>query len=469
MLKTVVEQLQKDAGGKLEFSQVEPKTENEMLDLFKRYGMRPYADLFSGKTHYFHLLMTIGDRKVLVVPPDSLGEAGLKTSILDGLKRAAPGFTRVVGMVVPAGGPPMNIPGMPPQGQQPPQSFNALRKQLSGNYEVRDVSLGARVPDDIEVLVLCGPATLDAKAAENVDQFVMRGGSLVALVGRYRLQQSENLSTEKVVTGLEAQWLAWGVTVGDQMVLDAKGDVFPMPRTRDVGNGLKIREYEVADSPFAPKIEKGRLSSSIITDGLPGAVMHFAAPIDAKDKVGEDTRVVDILLESSSESWLTTSTAIDKVEPGAADERKTRTIGVSLMGGFATSLAKPEAGKPPADSSSARRLEHSPPDTRMVIFGSSAFASDEILQVAQQIGSPLAASNLQLVHNAVDWAVADTDLLAIRGRTSEARALTVEKSSINNWRLVNIVVAGLGLALVIGLAIYRRNSVIPVIAKEGGR
>jgi hypothetical protein len=47
-------------------------------------------------------------------------------------------------------------------------------------------------------------------------------------------------------------------------------------------------------------------------------------------------------------------------------------------------------------------LEHSPPDTRIVVFGSSAFVSDDALGLAQQMHSDFARSNLELVHNAVD-------------------------------------------------------------------
>jgi hypothetical protein len=48
-----------------------------------------------------------------------------------------------------------------------------------------------------------------------------------------------------------------------------------------------------------------------------------------------------------------------------------------------------------------------------VVFGSSAFASDDV-SARQQLQSDLALSNVSLVHNAVDWALADTDLLEIR-------------------------------------------------------
>jgi hypothetical protein len=124
-----------------------------MVELYNKYGLRPYADLLGGKPYYFHLVLAIGDRLVRIVPPENLGEAGLKTTLIDGLKRAAPGFTRVVGMWTPPAGPPVpGMQGMPQQGMPPPQTFQRVRQALSGNYEVRDVPLTLRVPDDVEVL-----------------------------------------------------------------------------------------------------------------------------------------------------------------------------------------------------------------------------------------------------------------------------------------------------------------------------
>src|SRR5262249_62097747 len=105
-----------------------------------------------------------------------------------GLKRAAPGCPGVIGLWPPPAPPPRRLrQGMPRQEMPPPQAFRSLQRALSGNYEVRDVALTSPVPDDIEAIVLAGPASLDAKSAENLDQFVMRGGALVALAGRYRL------------------------------------------------------------------------------------------------------------------------------------------------------------------------------------------------------------------------------------------------------------------------------------------
>lgn len=474
-LQQAVDELKREAGGKLSYEVVEPKGEAQVLELYQRYGLRPYADLLSGAQYYFALVLAVGDRLVRIVPPENLSEAGLKTAILDGLKRAAPGFTRVVGMWTPPppGGPAM--PGMPQQAP-PPQTFQRLRQALSDNYEVRDVSLAGRVPDDVEVLVLCGPANLDAKAAEAVDQFVMRGGSLVVLAGRYRLAVADGLAVEKVTTGLEALFAAWGIGVLDQLVMDPKADTFPVPRNRDLGNGMIIRELQQLEYPFFVKIDGGGLAPSVITGGLPGSVLHFASPVDAKDKAGEDVHAVDVLMRSSEGSWLTTSTDVQPdferypngFAPGG-DDRRAHPLAVAIVGGFTSGVAKPAqaAGSAAPAAGTARLLEHSPPDARVVVFGSSAFVSDDVLGLAQQLESDLALSNVQLVHNAVDWALEDTDLLAVRAHTAAAHALTVPPDERATWQWINVAIAVLGLVAVVAIAYLRRRAVQPVIVAKG--
>ncbi|HET7502263.1 MAG TPA: Gldg family protein, partial [Kofleriaceae bacterium] len=405
-----------------------------------------------------------------------------KAAVTEGLKRAAPGFTRVIGIWSPPSPPPMPpMQGMPPQEMPPPQSFRTLRRALSGNYEVRDVSLASPVPDDIEALVLAGPASLDAKSAENLDQFVMRGGALVALAGRYRIASGMGLSVEKVTTGIESALQKWGITVGDDMVMDTKNDSFPVPENRDLGNGMMVREIHQLPYPFFVKMTGDQMSSdSVITSGLTGSVMHWASPVKADAKVGDDQHRVDVLLSSSGTSWLTSSTAVEPNLrsypelgfPGPkdlpADKKGRQVMAVAVSGGFSSSVAKPAKPDDKADqaekdkAAATRRIEHSPPDTRIVVFGSSAFASDDVLSLAQQLDSDLAASNVELVHNAVDWSLADTDLLAIRSRNAASRALTISPDAPRGWWILNIAIALIGLALVVGIAWLRRRSVQPI-------
>jgi len=477
-LKKVADELTKQSGGKLVWSTVEPKVDDEaqMRDLFTRYGWRPYRqDMFSDKVYYFQLLITIGNRPQPVALPRSLGEAEIKTAITDALKRASPGFTRVVGVWVPPPPPPMPpMQGMPPQEMPPPQTFRSLMEALRGNYEVRDVTLASPVPDEVEAIVLAGPASLDAKAAENLDQFVMRGGAVVALAGHYRLAPSGGgLAVEKVTTGIEAALQKWGITVGDEMVMDTKSDALPLPQNRDLGNGMMVREFHRLEYPYFVKMDGDQLSSdSPITHGLTGSVMHWPSPVKAEAKAGDDAHKVQPLLQSSDASWLTSSTNVQPdqnlqfpaAKDVAADKKASRVLAVAVTGGFTSSVAKPK-DKPKdaaADKDASRLSEHSPPDTRMVVFGSSAFVSDDILGLAQQMHSDFAKSNLELVHNAVDWSLADTDLLEIRSRNEATRALTIGPDSRTHWLEANIAIALAGLVLVVALAWLRRRAVRPI-------
>ena len=478
-LEKVVDALVKQANGKLAFRQVEPKSEAEMRDLFATYGVRPYSDLLSGQVYYFHLVLQVGDRVVRVVPPQNLGEEQLKAALMEGLRRAAPGFTRVVGVASPP--PPAPLPGpdgMPePTPLPPPQTFHTLRQALAGTYEVRDVSLEQPIADDIETLVLAGPANVGSVAAEHLDQYVMRGGALVVLDGHYRLAPAEGIALEKVTTGLDALLAKWGVQVSDDLVMDRKAQSFPMPETR--GGAGDVREIHQLAYPAFVKLDGDALDAdSAITSGLSAVVMHWASPVSAAAKVGDDEHHVDALLRSSPATWLTHSTAAEpdlERYPGVgfpdgqelpADKQGSQVIAVAVSGGFASGVTPPP---PKPDAPPSRLRAHSPPDTRIVVFGSSAFACDTLLELAQQLDPEIATSNLEMVHDAVDWSIGDTDLLAIRGHNSAARALTLAPDAHAMWRTVNLGIAALGLFAVFLIAWLRRRAVRPIVVATATR
>jgi ABC-2 type transport system permease protein len=504
-LDAAVKDLEGQAGGKLTYTKVEPKTEAEMQEAYDKYGVRPYALGFGARDfYYFAIVLRVGDRAARITPPTDLGQDSFKSSLIEGIKRIAPGFTKVVGLWVPPAPPPQPpmMEGMPPQRMPPPQEFDQLRDELSGNYEVRDVPLtGAdRIPDEIETLILAGPENLSPDAVTAIDQFVMRGGALVVLAGRYRIAPSmdgESVSVEPVTTGLEAMLAKWGISVGDSMVLDPASERFPIPVRRDLGDGTYDMQLQEVPYPFFVKVDGDRLArGSVLTAGAPGAIMQFSSPVVAEAKLGSEPRTVTSIVKSSSGAWLSNETSIDPDFtrfPGtgfgmpkelAAEKKGQRVLGVALIGGVPSAVAEDPtaagagsgsdagagsgAGSGSGSAAPTRQLVHSPPDSRIVVFGSSAFASDMIVNLGRSLGSELTASNLQLVHNAVDWAMADTDLLAIRAGASGSRALTVSESSRGSWELLNYILAALGLGVVIGVSWIRRKRIEPIALPRAG-
>lgn len=510
LLKKVVTELQAEAGGKLTFRQEDPSSREARQDLYRRFQFEPYrVSPLSDQAFYLHFVLKVGKREIPLMPSQEVTEASLKQMVVEGLKRAAPGFIKTVALWTPPAEQPMQqqMPGMPPRQGRPPQSFNTLRERLQGSYEVvpADLSSGS-VTDDAEVLLLAGPANLGDKEQRAVDQFLMRGGAVIVLDGRYRLNlMAQSLEIDPVATGLEKVLAAWGVTVADKLVLDPRNDVFPIPVQRDLGNGIIAQDMRQLPYPFFVHVPGESMSDNIMTSALAAAVFHFASPIQMKAKLDPPppdaprppesdgtpaARKVQVLLSSSDEAWLQKAPSIQpdftifpetgfgRPKDVPAADKGPHPLAVAITGGFPSAFAdeKPPATPDPATpdptkpGDGGRLLRRSPPDARLLVLGSSSFVTDELLELSQQAGADYVANNLELVQNMVDWAVADTDLLAIRSRGNHTRLLDVKPDSRGTWEWLNYGLVVLGLGIVVGMNALRRRTLVPIEldARAGG-
>lgn len=474
--------LKAEAGDKIVFNEVAPAGDAEMQKLFEEFGLQPRGDLATGQVFYFDPLIKVGGRYVRMLVPEKPTKDLFKDDIVAAIVRGAPGFTKTIGVWSPPTppAPPADPSGRPQRPQGPPQQFEMLTRELRRNYDVELVSLTAPVRDNIDVLILGGPANLSEAEARAVDQFVMRGGALIALAGRYRLDiealQMGDPRVAQVETGLDKVLAKWGITIPGELVMDPKGDSFPAP----MRVGGRVEQGEPAPYPFFVKVQGEGKSSSMITGPLLGAVMHWSSPVRVEATVGTDKRTVETLLRSSSGAWLGTDGSMTAPAAGfapasdlAADKKGAMPVAVSIIGGFASAFADAPAPNPAGDAAAGANanttalLKHSPNDTRMVIFGSSVFASDDAMQLSQQLQSALGAANLQLVQNAVDWALADADLLSIRARGAGLRAFTIDDDKRAKWRWINIGLAALALAGVVAWSHLRRAGIRPLTTKGG--
>ena len=157
---------------------------------------------------------------------------------------------------------------------------------------------------------------------------------------------------------------------------------------------------------------------------------------------------------------------VDKADEGP------HALAVAVTGSFPSAFADQEEGKKDEekkpedkkddDKKEERLIKHSPPDARLVVVGSSSFVSDEMLEVSSQVGSDYVANNVELLQNMVDWAVADTDLLAIRSRGSHTRILEIEEGARGKWEWTNYGIMALALGLVVALTILRQKAQVPM-------
>lgn len=471
-LDTVAGELVAELGDKFKYRPVSPSTDEERQNLKRTYGIEPMSMWNAGKVTpiYFHVLVRVGERMVPVAIPyddTKATPAAVREAVTRSVRRMAPGFVRVIGMVTPKGAAPggdmalhMEMADIPS-----PQNFGALKQMLGSLYEVRDIDLDNQVPDDVNVLIVAGPEKLVPLQQIAVDQFLMRGGSLIVLAGQYRPRPPfwTNPSLEVITSGLDELLAHWGVKVGDRLVADPSSDESFMKV------GMRIHQLRY---PFFVKVPGASMGQGgLITSGLDSVTLHLGTALTLTEAKGADDVArpeQKVLMTSSKDAWLHEGREVTpdlfkypgvgfaRPDVQAEGQNGPHILAVAMTGTFTSMFADKEKvneknSDPAAIQLIGRLLKRSPPDARLVVVGSSSFASDEMLGLSAQVGSTAPDDNLEFMQNLVDWAVEDTDLLSIRA-SNTASNLKVEVDEQTKWEFMNYGIAFFGLILVIGLS-----------------
>jgi ABC-2 type transport system permease protein len=421
-----------------------------------------------------HLLLQIGDQVHVLYPAAGMSEADLRGEVEAALRRAGSGFLKTVGIWHPSEDP---LPDPYGGTVQPIATWRTARAQLAENYAVRSVDLSSgRVPGDVDVLVVIAPQGMSDAERYAIDQYLMRGGPVIVAAGNYALspqQMGGGITMDEVQDGLGEMLASYGVRIGEALVLDPQNEPFPVTVQRQVGT-MEVIELQQINYPFfASVLPDGMAEDSAIVANLPAITLQWASPLEIDEEANQD-RQVTVLLESSPDSWLSSSVDVNPNLEAYPEfgfpvegEQAARPLAVSIQGTFDSFFKDQPAPVP--ESAGADNLEtqeavagtiaSSPEGTRLVVVGSSEFLNDTVLEISRGISQDRYLHNLQFLENAADWAVEDEDLLSIRSRGTYARLLrplTQEQQSF--WEGLNYAVALLGVvAIGILWAVRRRN------------
>jgi len=475
------------SGGKFVYRVVNPDAPDSPVtrqQLYDLYGLQPFAaSLFSNESYYFHMVLTIGDQAQVIYPQGDLSEAEIRTAVEAALKRASSGFLQVVGLWTPPAQPTQDMFG---QTQQPLASWQQVEETLGREYEVRPVDLSTgQVEADVDVLVVIAPKNMTDQERFAVDQYLMRGGSVVAAAGNYSLipdPMTGGLGLEPVQNGLQEMLASYGITVTQALVLDPQNEPFPVPVVRQVGD-YQVEEIQSLDYPFFVDVRSdGMAADSPIVSNLPAVTVNFASPITL-DEARNAGREVQVLLRSSPASWTQTELNIQpnfELYPQAGfpagDQPQSYVLAVAVQGAFESAfkgkpapLAGGEEGGETSQQSTGV-IEMSPDTARLVVVGSGEFLDDIIFRISSALTQDRYLNSLQFLQNAVSWSTEDLDLLSIRSRGTYARVLRpMDEREQSLWEGANYVLALLAL-VVIGVVwnLRSRNEVPMELVAPGG-
>ena len=492
-IRTVAAKLAQESDGKLKFLEIDPD-QTPGLDrqtIRDQYEIEPMAlSFFAEDSFYLHLLLKVGDKTDHIYLRGDMSEADLSREVEAVLKRHGTGFMKTIAFWTPAATP----AGIAMMRQTPADQYQTFRQVIAQNYNIvrADLTTG-RVNGNVDLLLLAAPQNLTDKERLAVDQFLMRGGAVVALAGRYSLdlnQASQSLQVKEISNGLDTLLAHYGITVDKSMVMDSHNEPFPVPVSRDLG-GFTVQEIKQIPYPFFVDVRTdGMDEKSPAVANLPAVTMHWVSPLIIDPEKNKGRKVAN-LLRSSPDSWLHESTDIQPdfdrfPQNGFAvgDDRMSQNLAVTVQGTFSSFFAdkpdprliKDEEVIPAADGSTPDPKTPKPPEdlpepllkkstqsARLVVVGSADFVNDTVIGISRSIGQDRYLNGLEFLQNIVDWSVEDDDLLAIRSRGQHARLLApMERKLQTFWEWLNYGLALLSLLAVSLYASRRRRRERPI-------
>ena len=295
-LKELVDEYKASSGGKFSarFSDPDEGGEGAAKQLDRLYGLhRLAAGLLDRKQFWFRLVLKSGNKIEKVELPQSLDKAGLKQNIEAELKRFRPGALRSVALYTPPVTPPMPQLGIEGSGGPTFQSLEAKLKE-SASVEKANLNTG-RVPEQADILFLAAPAKLGNTELFAVDQFLMKGGTVVIAASPLEVSMQGNLNATKSPSGLEDWLKSHGLTLSDSMVLDTQNSPLPIPVEREVA-GIPVRQIQLLDYPYFPDVrEDGFAKGDTPALGLKQLTLSWAAPIAVDEEKTRELKVVRLL------------------------------------------------------------------------------------------------------------------------------------------------------------------------------
>lgn len=413
------------------------------------FGFKPMTtSLLSDERFYFYMTLQ-QDGVVVQIPLDDRSLESFERNLAAAIKRFASGFTKTVALAAP-----QLEPTMAQFGMAGPR-YTLLENFLAGDLNVQREDLNdGGVAGDADILVLIAPDAMTDAEVFAVDQFLMRGGTVVVATAPFKASfENRSMNMAPASSGL-GDWLAHhGIAIGEQLVMDPVNAAFPIPVARDVG-GFQVQELRLLDYPYFPDLRTPGLNPEHpVTADLGQTTLAWAAPVSVS--VDADKSWV-ALLESSPAAWLDSGT---DVLPRLAEDGSSgftpgtpsgpHVLGAAVSGRFTSYFAERELPEVAATQPTVSAITRSPDTARLIVYSSNDFLRDQVLQLLGAATGGDYQNSLQLMANTIDWSLEDAGLLSIRSRGFFNRTLPpLDRGAQLFWEYLNYGLAIALLALV---------------------
>jgi ABC-type uncharacterized transport system involved in gliding motility auxiliary subunit len=435
-VQDLLEEYQQFSHGRIKVVKLDPKPDSDAEDSANLDGIEGQEVNLTDKI-YLGIAVSCLDAKATIpyLSPDR--ETLLEYDLSRAISSVANPKKVVIGVMsaLPVTGreaPPM----MMRQRQQSSQPWIFLT-ELKENYTVRDIPLTAdKIGDDVSVLLVVHPQGISDEAQFAIDQFLLRGGKMVALLDPYSFVEAQNAGPYGREVGYDSTLAkllpAWGIQFSVTKVLADPIFATQVQRENDVQSDPTIL------SITSDGINKQDALGAAINDLL----LPFAGAFTGKPADGLKE---DVLVKSSNQAGLVDTSILqagaDAVRKELKSDNTSYPIAIRLSGKFKTAFpngkpepkSSPEPAQKPGASTSPTPKDNVRKEGQsaavVILVGDTDFAFDAIAGRAQQVLTQTvfvpSNGNLNFIQSCVEQLAGDSDLIGIRSRSSGNRPFVV--------------------------------------------
>ena len=442
-VQNLLKEYERAAGGHVVLEAYDPKPDSDAEEWAQRYGIEPQTVNPFGSPIYFGVVAVCGDNEQTLAQLSPRTESTLEYDVTRLITRVAWPEKPVVGVMTSLpdvlGGGQMN-PMMMQMGQRPPEGWAAFA-ELGKDYEVRTVATDvASIDDDVKTLVLLHAKDLSDKALYAIDQFVLRGGKLIACVDPFSIKdmiasrQKQNPMMMQMGGGQDGP-----STLGK--LFDAWGVKFDTSKvTGDLEAATKLNNGQggVDDNPAFLSLTQANMDQGdLLVSRLTQVMFPFAGAF-VFEKKGMDLTFTPVITTSKENSCSVDKMSVqfgggmkDMIPDGHA-----RVLAARLSGTFKTAFPKGPDGTNDVSKALAEGKG------TVLLFADSDFLADDfcVRMMKTPFGSipQLINDNLTLFSNVIEQFAGREELIGVRSRGTTDRPFTVvnelEAKAMRQWQ-----------------------------------
>jgi ABC-type uncharacterized transport system involved in gliding motility auxiliary subunit len=420
------------SGGKLQIQRLDPVPDSDAEDSARLDGVEP--QIFpNGDRIYLGLSFSQLDRKSALPFLAPERERLLEYDIARALNAVTNAQKPVIGLLTPL----PTSPTPPMMMMERPPSAGVFFDELRRAFEVKELPFGTEeIPADIKTLVVVHPRQISEVTEYAIDQFVLRGGKLVAFLDPMCVMDAPPGGpmmgmTPPSVSTFGKLLPAWGVQFNtSEIVVDMQ----------NVGNTRRGR------APGVLALGPDSLDpDAVVTGGVDSLFLALAGAYLGETPEGVTrTSLVFSSPQSELENPSFTQTSPQMVERNFQPSGVEYAMAIKLEGKFKTAFpqGKPRAtpegqpampdAAPSPDPDAPPGLKESSAPTSIYLIGDADMLFDPlaVAEVPTPFGQPVmvpANGNIDLAQSMIEQLAGGDELASVRARASRDRPFTVVK------------------------------------------